>query len=145
VLLGCAVGQPQAVAPTAAPALSSAPTASVGAVTTEAAMRAYAQTVLAPRTSLGPRISQAGVTVERVDCLAGAALKQRLNEVAAVGRDYPDDVTRCVIVLGGQFVRSGGPIGAPPQACATGLLVLDPATKSPDTTLASVTASRQEP
>ena len=133
LLLGCTVGQPQAVAPTAAPPPSPAPTDSAAPMTTEVAMRAYAQAVLAPRTSLGPRIAQTGVTVERVDCLAGAALRQRLNEVAADGRDYPDDVTRCVIVLSGHFVRSGGPIGAPPQACATGVLVLDPVTKSPDT------------
>jgi len=87
--------------------------------------------VLASRTSLGPRISQAGVAVERVDCLSGAALTQRLNEVAVDGRDYQADVTRCVVVVSGHFVRSGGPIGAPPQACATGLLVLDPVTKDP--------------
>jgi hypothetical protein len=74
-------------------------------MTTQAAMRAYARTVLAPGTSLGSRISQAVVTAEHVDCLAGAALRQRLNEVAAGGRDDPDDVTRCVIVLSGHFVK----------------------------------------
>lgn len=102
-------------------------------MTTQAARRAYARTVLAPGTSLGSRISQAVVTAEHVDCLAGAALRQRLNEVAAGGRDDPDDVTRCVIVLSGHFVKKRGPMGAPPQACATGLLVLDPVTKRPDT------------
>src|SRR5919197_907116 len=92
-------GDSQGISDTVAP--SPVPTASDAPMTTEAAMRAYARTVLAPRTSLGSRISQAFVTAEHVDCLAGAALRQRLNEVAAGGRDDPNDVTRCVIVLSG--------------------------------------------
>jgi mRNA-degrading endonuclease toxin of MazEF toxin-antitoxin module len=58
-------------------------------MTTQAARRAYARTVLAPRTSLGSRISQAVVTAEHVHCLAGAALRQRLNEVAAADGTTP--------------------------------------------------------